>query len=67
MNQRKYKQHAKAAEGKRGPRITISLPQDLYGEVEVIAARQERSRNFVIRKAVERMVQEEQPLFNQSK
>lgn len=48
------------------PRLTVSLPPDLYEEVEKIAKRDSRSLGWVIRKAVETLVQNEQPLFHQT-
>lgn len=48
-------------------RLTITLPSDLYSEVERIATRDSRSLSFVIRKAVEGLVREEQPLFSINK
>ncbi|OYU42110.1 MAG: hypothetical protein CFE44_25870, partial [Burkholderiales bacterium PBB4] len=47
----------------RKPRLSISLPSELYSEVEKIAKRDSRSMGWVIRKAVEAHVQSEQPLF----
>ena len=44
-------------------RLTISLPKSLYGEVQNLAKRDDRSLAFVIRKAVEQRVHEEQPLL----
>lgn len=46
-------------------RISVSLPKPLYAEVKILADREERSLAFVIRRAVENMVREEQPLFHQ--
>lgn len=48
------------------PRLSVSLPQDLYEEVEKIAKRDSRSMGWVIRKAVEELVKAELPLFNQN-
>jgi hypothetical protein len=45
-------------------RLTISLPKLLYAEVQHIAKRDDRSLAFVIRKAIEQRVHEEQPLLN---
>lgn len=45
-------------------RLTISLPSALYSEVELIASRDSRSLGWVIRKAVEKLVADEQPLFH---
>lgn len=44
-------------------RITISLPKELYSEVERIAEKDSRSMAFIIRKAVQAYVNEEQGLF----
>ena len=44
-------------------RLTISLPKSLYGVVQNLAKRDDRSLAFVIRKAVEQRVHEEQPLL----
>ena len=47
-------------------RLSVSLPNDLYREVELLAKRDSRSLAWVIRKAVENLVKQEQPLFHQS-
>jgi hypothetical protein len=46
-------------------RLTISLPNTLYAQVERIAKRESRSMAWVIRKGVESLVKEDEPLFNQ--
>ena len=49
---------------KDSPRLTISLPRKLYDEVQAIAAKESRSLAWVVRKALENLVAEEQPLFH---
>jgi hypothetical protein len=44
-------------------RLTISLPKPLYDEVQAMAKRDDRSLAFVIRKAIESHVHEDQPLL----
>jgi len=44
-------------------RLTVSLPTNLYMEIQLIAKRDSRSLGWIIRKAVENLVREEQPLF----
>lgn len=44
-------------------RLTISLPKPLYTEVQNLAKRDDRSLAFVIRKAIEQRVHDEQPLL----
>jgi hypothetical protein len=46
-------------------RLTISLPNTLYAQVERIAKRESRSLAWVIRKGVESVVKEDEPLFDQ--
>ena len=46
-------------------RFSVSLPKPLYDEVQVLAKREDRSLAFVVRKAVENYVREDQPLFHQ--
>lgn len=48
-------------------RLTISLPKPLYGEVQAMAKRDDRSLAFVIRKAVEGYVRDDQPLLYSKK
>ena len=48
------------------PRLSVSLPRDLYVEVEAISKRDSRSMGWVVRKAVENLVKAELPLFNQN-
>ena len=45
-------------------RLTVSLPKELYSEVQTIATRDSRSLAWVVRKALEKLVAEEQPLFH---
>jgi metal-responsive CopG/Arc/MetJ family transcriptional regulator len=45
-------------------RFSVSLPKPLYHEVQVLAKREDRSLAFVVRKAVENYVREDQPLFH---
>jgi len=40
-------------------RLTISLPKELYSEVQTIAARDSRSLAWVVRKALEKLVADE--------
>ena len=47
------------------PRLSVSLPRELYDEVGKIAKRDSRSLGWVVRKAVEELVKAELPLFNQ--
>jgi hypothetical protein len=47
-------------------RLSVTLPSDLYREVELLAKRDSRSLAWVIRRAVENLVKQEQPLFHQS-
>lgn len=44
-------------------RLTISLPTKLYAEIDNIAKRDSRSMAWVLRKAAEMLVAEENPLF----
>ncbi|HEU5080194.1 MAG TPA: ribbon-helix-helix protein, CopG family [Opitutaceae bacterium] len=46
-------------------RLTISLPKTLYAHVERIAKRESRSMAWVIRKGIESVIKEDEPLFNQ--
>jgi hypothetical protein len=48
-------------------RLTISLPSELYDEITRIAKRDSRSRGWVIRKAVDQLIREEQPLLHPSR
>lgn len=47
-------------------RLSVSLPPDLYAEIDKIAKRDSRSMAWVMRKAAEDLVKQEQPLFHQS-
>jgi predicted DNA-binding protein len=47
-------------------RLSISLPVELYHEVELMAQRDSRSLAWVVRKAVENHVKQELPIFNQT-
>ncbi|WP_414660164.1 ribbon-helix-helix protein, CopG family [Horticoccus sp. 23ND18S-11] len=46
-------------------RFSVSLPKALCDEVDHIADRDSRSRNWVIKKAAEELVKSDQPLFHQ--
>jgi metal-responsive CopG/Arc/MetJ family transcriptional regulator len=46
-------------------RFSVSLPKELCNEVDRIADRDSRSRNWVIKKAAEELVKSDQPLFHQ--
>jgi predicted transcriptional regulator len=46
-------------------RFSITVTPDTYKEIECIADRESRSIAWVVRKAVENLVREEQPLFHQ--
>jgi metal-responsive CopG/Arc/MetJ family transcriptional regulator len=45
-------------------RLTISLPRSLYAEVMRISKRESRSRAWVVRKGLEALVKQEEPLLN---
>jgi metal-responsive CopG/Arc/MetJ family transcriptional regulator len=49
----------------RKMRFSITVTPDTYKEIEQIANRESRSIAWVVRKAVENLVREEQPLFHQ--
>jgi metal-responsive CopG/Arc/MetJ family transcriptional regulator len=44
-------------------RLSVSLPKELYSEVQTIATRDSRSLAWVVRKALEKLVADEQQLF----
>jgi hypothetical protein len=46
-------------------RFSVSLPKKLCTEVDRIANRDSRSRNWVINRAAEELVKSDQPLFHQ--
>jgi len=46
-------------------RFSVSLPKELCMEVDRIAGRDSRSRNWVINKAAKELVKSDQPLFHQ--
>ena len=54
-----------ATKSKRMPRLSVSVPQQIYDEVKRIAKRDSRSTGWVMRKAVEDLVKAEQGLFAQ--
>lgn len=55
---------------KRNPstmrRLSISLPSNIYVELERLAARDSRSLAWIARKAVQDYVERQEPLFHQS-
>lgn len=56
----------KSAESDDMVRLSVSVPRNLYDELDKIAQRDSRSMAWVIRKAAEGLVKQDQPLFHQT-
>lgn len=52
-------------ESRNTVRFSIALPKALCEEIDRIAKRESRSRNWMMNKAAEELVKNEQPLFHQ--
>jgi metal-responsive CopG/Arc/MetJ family transcriptional regulator len=65
MVRKARKSEKEKEEEKNVVRFSVGLQKGLCAEIDRIAKRESRSRNWMINKAAEELVKNEQPLFHQ--